>query len=38
MVSIPGAPEDAALRDLAAAAEALVPFTRAVELPERYTS
>jgi len=38
VVSIPGAPEDAPLRDLAAAAEALVPFTRAVELPERYTS
>jgi len=38
VVSIPGSPEDAPLRDLAAAAEALVPFTRAVELPERYTS
>ena len=38
VVSIPGSPEDGPLRDLEAAAEELVPFTRTVELPERYTS
>ena len=38
VVSIPGSPEDVPLRDLEAAAEELVPFTRTVELPERYTS
>jgi short-subunit dehydrogenase len=36
VVSIPGAEEDGPLRDLDAAAQALVPFTRTVDLPERY--
>jgi hypothetical protein len=36
VVSIPGAEDDAALREIAAAAVALVPATRASELPARY--
>jgi uncharacterized protein len=36
VVSIPGAPDDAALRELEAAAASLVPATRSVELPARY--
>jgi hypothetical protein len=36
VVSIPGAEDDAALREIAAASESLVPSTRTVELPERY--
>jgi hypothetical protein len=36
VVSIPGAEDDSALRSLEAAAAALVPSTRTVELPERY--
>jgi short-subunit dehydrogenase len=38
VVSIPGAGDDSALGEIAAAAEALVPSTRTVELPARYGS
>jgi short-subunit dehydrogenase len=38
VVSIPGAGDDSALREIAGAAEALLPSTRTVELPERYRS
>jgi uncharacterized protein len=36
VVSIPGAEDDSALGAIAAASQALVPSTRAVDLPERY--
>jgi short-subunit dehydrogenase len=36
VVSIPGAPDDTALRELDGAAAALVPATRTTELPARY--
>jgi short-subunit dehydrogenase len=36
VVSIPGAEDDSALQEIAAASAGLLPSTRAVELPERY--
>jgi short-subunit dehydrogenase len=36
VVSIPGSPEEGPLRDLEGAADELIPFTRTVDLPERY--